>query len=99
MAVRVFCLARLSAGHLSSGWAFVTFGNLKRNHIAYFEILEHNANELLGVKEKVLIRAFARNETISFVRQGLDCTCRHLIVDYFKLKPSTLFLCLYTYLL
>ena len=43
--------------------------------VADLKVVEHDALQFVGVKEKVLRLAFAGDETESLVQQSLDSTC------------------------
>lgn len=64
----------LGARNAGSCWALRTLSDLESDHIAHFEFIEHDANEVLGVEEQILCLAIASNESESSVRKGLDCS-------------------------
>lgn len=66
------CLCNTS--YTDSGWTFVSLHDFESDFIAYFEFVEGYSVQFLGVKEEVLLFAFARDESKSSVCKGLDCS-------------------------
>ncbi len=69
----------LGAGYVGSIRTLFAIGYFKGDGIALFEFVEGNALQLLGVEEKILRLAFARDEPKSSIRLGFDCSC-HVFV-------------------
>ena len=55
--------------------ALLAVNDLEGYLVADLEVVEHNTLQFVGVKEKVLCLALARDKTESFVQQSLDCSC------------------------
>ena len=69
----VFCThALLGAGDTCGCRSFFTIDDFEGDDIANLEFIESYADELLGVEEKILHFAFARDESESSVRERLD---------------------------
>ena len=64
--------SRLGEGHIGGRRALLTFSDLEGDVVADLELIEGNAYELLGVEEKILRLAIARDESESAIRERLD---------------------------
>ena len=79
--------SRLGEGHAGGRRTLWTFGNLEGDVVADLELIESNAYELLGVKEKILRLAFARDESESTIRERFDST-GHSIASWLVREKS-----------
>ena len=70
----VFCNA-LNARYVYRCRTLLAVNDLKGYLVANLKVVEHNTLQFIGVEEKVLCFAFARNKTKSLVQQSLDCSC------------------------
>src|SRR3989338_2136683 len=84
-AIRDSLRSRRSAHHVDGVRALFALGNLEGQHIANLQFIERNTLQILGVEEKVLRFAFARDETKSTIREGLDCSSH---VDFYFVSAS-----------
>lgn len=69
----------LGAAYVSSSWALVSVYDIKGNGIADLQVIEHDTLQLLGVEEKILRLAFARDESIPLIRKLLDSSFHHVL--------------------
>ena len=65
----------LNARNVRRRRTLLAVNDLKGYLIADFQVVEHDALQFVGVEEKVLRLAFARDETESFIQQSFDSTC------------------------
>lgn len=70
---------RLGALHVRGRRAFLALSYLERYGVADLELVIGHAVQILGVEEKVLRLAFARDKTESAIRKGLDCSCHSFV--------------------
>ena len=73
-------LNELSAADLDSVWALWAVRNLERKLVALAEFVKHNAYELVGVEEEILLHTFDLDETESLVRKTSNSSCLHGVV-------------------
>ena len=70
--------------------ALLAVNDFERYLVADFEVVEHDTLQFVGVEEKVLRLAFARDETESFVQQSLDCSCHSSFSSFLlRLLPAS----------
>lgn len=68
MSERFFAVHALDARHIRRCRALLAVNDFKGYLVADFQFVEHNTLQFIGVEEKVLRLAFARDETESLVQ-------------------------------
>ena len=71
---------RYFALDVGSGGAFGAVNDFEADFVANLQFVKRDADQILGMKEKILRLAIASNESISFIRERFDCSVHVMFV-------------------
>lgn len=77
---------RLRARHILGARALLAVDDIEVERVAHLEFAVRDAGKIVGVEEEVLRLAFASDETESFLRQSLDCSCHFDCLNFEEIR-------------